>query len=712
MTTEDLYVSRQNGITTILHLGFTYAKSTNDDSPCFNCIRPECQGSIIVEPIQNGNGSTTDYKFIKVGKIHNDILLCSRRFIRSRPDPKPAQVQTNALNLTLEQTVYENCIEPNVNTNIEDETLQPFDDIEPSHQVQDTFVLLKRETDILIEKFKVIHNHDVSKINNALCNMFKLLNEKCIEVEKLNACKEMIAEKCNILETDLTSAIVRIRQCEDQNKEILNESEEQMKQYANLKKEQDDTIQNLRKQIEKLSKSPVKIPIFNIESSPNKVQYSAITQYMPVGNNQHHHVSQDDLTSVTCELQDPMTRPSTADQDLMTRPSTGDTSSNCKQSLIDMENVTITNNIKQTKECYVSISKFLDLESKMKKLEQDVQGLKDGLIPKHKKTENTPAASQQRPSIIKPNKTENNVLCNDNQPSILIIGDEHVRNLKGTLSKKIPYNWNIHVHFDKKANLKTVSDHLMQTADKYDHLVLFAGSNDMFTSSKKVMLASLKNIMEKFKTSKQIHLLLIPERYDDINYNFHIKNVNDQIMEFVKPYQNVIIYNPKQIVDSWDYYDKLFIGRQGKIKICSEIAKKMLSKDKRRGSNTENTSSEQPIKTVNQTPKDKPINHSVKFKDNENSKSYSYQHVANKSMRHRNNYFKGHNKNKQKTFLYHTYETTSRVPRQEDKYIDMMFTIPNNRYRNPNRNKQYVSRSFTNTRRWRNSPNHNARNFY
>ncbi|KAL1448656.1 hypothetical protein WDU94_014028 [Cyamophila willieti] len=190
----------------------------------------------------------------------------------------------------------------------------------------------------------------------------------------------------------------------------------------------------------------------------------------------------------------------------------------------------------------------------------------------------------------------------------------------------------------------------------------------MFTSSKRVMLASLKTILEKFKGSKLIHLLLVPERYDDINYNFHIKNVNEQIQEFVTPYQNVIVYNPKHVVDSWDYYDNFFIGRQGKIKICAEIAKKIRGKEKNTTNKIKTSFSPKLPGNKNWDTKTKSVKQPVRFEDSKEPKfkydapKHSTNNLVNRNITRRSDYLKRNEKNKRNTYVYHTYQTTSRAP--------------------------------------------------
>lgn len=207
----------------------------------------------------------------------------------------------------------------------------------------------------------------------------------------------------------------------------------------------------------------------------------------------------------------------------------------------------------------------------------------------------------------------------------------------------------------------------------------------MFISSKKEILASLKNIVEKFKQSQQIHLFLVPERFDDVNYNFHIKNVNEQNFDFVKPYQNVLVYNTKNIVDSWDYYDNLFIGRQGKVKICTEIARKILNNDKKGGEKVLDVSNKQPNVGAQGT-KETPSKHTVKFKGTTetktkvttNSPGNLYQNTArnfHKYKPQKGNFF--NKKNRRNSYVYYPQQSTTRSPRYEYNDEDMTFTIPN-----------------------------------
>uniref|UniRef100_A0A8D8XL33 Uncharacterized protein n=2 Tax=Cacopsylla melanoneura TaxID=428564 RepID=A0A8D8XL33_9HEMI len=696
---NNFHVTSINGVITILHHGFTYAFSgpskenaseayTTNSNQIYKCIRPECKGSILVQHIPVDKFNST-YKFLKVISRHDNMNLCTKRFTRAtdkpnqtlRPNENPKQ--TKALDLTLDYTVYENCLESNFDSTFDKGASNALANITPSADTQDLFVQLKNEIDIIFQKhYNVI---DITKFNRLIGNMFHLLNEKCSQFEEKKLLEETLGERVYSLQNDLKSAKEKIRQCEDTNKLILEDHDEEIKQYIEKQNNQSQVIKNLERTIEKLSKSPVKSPPDNIQSTQDKK--NATTQYSPVKITPEPESNQHDVTPINLTQE------------------TGDS----------QDNVTITsavinvNNSVQSTECYVSISKFLDLESKMKILEQDIQGLKNGLELRQNKVENSLPLSQERLSISKPD-----IKKNDKQPSVFIVGDGHARNLKETLSKKIPSNWTIKSSYDERANFKAVSEHLIQSVDKCDHLILFAGSNDMFTSSKRVMLASLKTILEKFKGSKQIHLLLIPERYDDINYNFHIKNVNEQIQEFVTPYQNVTTYNPKHIVDSWDYYDNFFIGRNGKIKICAEIAKIIRGKEK-------NTTDKAKVNfpklpgTENRDTKIKSIKQAVKFKDTEEPK---FKHSAPKSSTNnpedrnktrRSDYFKRNETNKRNTYVYHTYQNTSRA-RSYDNNDDMTFTIPNDLHTINNNKSYYSPRSYT-SRRWSNTSHHRGRNF-
>ncbi|KAL1464034.1 hypothetical protein WDU94_003718 [Cyamophila willieti] len=53
--------------------------------------------------------------------------------------------------------------------------------------------------------------------------------------------------------------------------------------------------------------------------------------------------------------------------------------------------------------------------------------------------------------------------------------------------------------------------------------------------------------------------------------------MNKILFDHIKKYKHIVIYKPQELVQSWDYSDKIEINRNGKIEICNEISKTIKS---------------------------------------------------------------------------------------------------------------------------------------
>lgn len=162
---------------------------------------------------------------------------------------------------------------------------------------------------------------------------------------------------------------------------------------------------------------------------------------------------------------------------------------------------------------------------------------------------------------------------------IYMIGDSHIRNMKYTIKKYLPNNkYTVEESYIPGAKYNDISTKCLDGVDSCDHLIVMCGTNDIFKSKIETMKSSIDKICEKYKSCQKIHMILVPDRYDDIQINYHIKIVNEKIVEHTKKYKNLIVYDTKKITENWDYSDGIHFGRNGKIKICKEIIKNITSK--------------------------------------------------------------------------------------------------------------------------------------
>jgi Uncharacterized conserved protein len=185
----------------------------------------------------------------------------------------------------------------------------------------------------------------------------------------------------------------------------------------------------------------------------------------------------------------------------------------------------------------------------------------------------------QEPSQLNVNtkrNTSNLIQEIEKQTDILIIGDKHATNLKPTLEKKIPNNLHIMEYCNTEITLSDISTLNEIKTLKCKHLILVAGSNDIQKTPKKLIKQAINIIAKQFANST-IHLIQIPDRYDNVNLNFHINSVNKMVFDHIKKYKHIVVYKPQELIQSWDYENKIEINRNGKIKICNEISKAIRS---------------------------------------------------------------------------------------------------------------------------------------
>ncbi|KAI5696452.1 hypothetical protein M8J75_013185 [Diaphorina citri] len=173
---------------------------------------------------------------------------------------------------------------------------------------------------------------------------------------------------------------------------------------------------------------------------------------------------------------------------------------------------------------FVTVSRFLELEEKVKQMANDLQGMKNEV--------RNPAPERNLESSVNsipPAPPKSSTKSHEKIPSqanLFIVGDAHVRNMKETIKKKLPSNWSIEESYDIKANLSFVSKKCIQQIDKCDHLILMAGSNDICSSAKRDMLTSIKKVIDKYnENSPNIHHLVI-ENYGYAYYNKVWENVH------------------------------------------------------------------------------------------------------------------------------------------------------------------------------------------
>uniref|UniRef100_A0A8D8XHW3 Uncharacterized protein n=1 Tax=Cacopsylla melanoneura TaxID=428564 RepID=A0A8D8XHW3_9HEMI len=622
----------------LMHLGFTYNFShpLSNGNSIFKCIRSGCPGSIIVKRRKKADDQGRIYKFVQIKSYHEYDNLCRN----AKSPTKPAEsrnvnrtvnnsILPAPLNLTGNETVYENCLDLSkqdqnsilLHESISDsmnKTIKVLNEIHPEYDVEELFIQLRSEISLIFEKLGKNNAHELKIMNNLVVDMFTLLNDTCKKFNNEVAINQELEKKIGIMLSQYECTGNELKRTQDRLRILIEENDEEIKLNSEKEKELNEIIQTLTKRVESLQREndinkeeiqnkyeqensleeTIKSMRELVKNTSTKLENEETTTTQLKNEMKHCKEQIKDLQKQLKEEKYKNSRSSkqnehqnTATENLNdTTLSILDENSSTQQILSQQQNLrpdiivtpASTNSTsmmtedKQTSESeyYVTISKFLQLESKVQLMEKTLQDLKvDGKKPSSNSTMEVRKEDTPLKSILKQTEKEQTT-------HVFIVGDGHARNMKDTIKKKLPSNWVIEQSFDTNAKLKYVSENCIKKINKCEHLIVMAGSNDIFASAKKEMLTSTKKIVEKFHESKQIHMILIPDRFDDVSYNFHINNVNEQISKFVEPYTNITVYHPRNIVDSWDYHDSLFLGRQGKVKLCNKIVENIMGQRK------------------------------------------------------------------------------------------------------------------------------------
>lgn len=219
-----------------------------------------------------------------------------------------------------------------------------------------------------------------------------------------------------------------------------------------------------------------------------------------------------------------------------------------------------------------------NIETRMKHMEENVKSILDKLNSISTTNMETNISTNNPESQVRNQQTQSTSTNKTETASknskekdfcdILLLGDIHLKEMKTTLSKYTPNNWKIEEAVVSDATIPDLctSDQLL----KCSHLIFMAGSNDIQKTPMKDMKKSLDLLFKNFKSST-IHFIQIPYRYDNININYHIEQVNNALQNFVKRYKNVITYKTKDIIENWDYSGQTTLNQNGLRKISQQL---------------------------------------------------------------------------------------------------------------------------------------------
>lgn len=171
---------------------------------------------------------------------------------------------------------------------------------------------------------------------------------------------------------------------------------------------------------------------------------------------------------------------------------------------------------------------------------------------------------------------------------VLIIGDHHANQIKPSLTKTLPQELTIKDHILNDGDFPKLS--VTKVSTTCSHLIIMAGTHDIQKTPMYEIKEAIDKIIYKHKNS-YIHFVQIPERFDNINLNYHINQVNRALQFHLKGHKNssnISIYKTNEIIDNWDYNENVKINQNGMYKLCEQIKREIAINTSRKQSTQNN----------------------------------------------------------------------------------------------------------------------------
>lgn len=89
-----------------------------------------------------------------------------------------------------------------------------------------------------------------------------------------------------------------------------------------------------------------------------------------------------------------------------------------------------------------------------------------------------------------------------------------------------------------------------------------AGTHDIQVTPMLEIKESIDKIIRQYK-AKTIDFIQIPDRFDNVNMNYHINRVNKSIYFHMKKYRNVRNLRTSEIINNWDYNKNVNLNWNG-----------------------------------------------------------------------------------------------------------------------------------------------------
>lgn len=162
------------------------------------------------------------------------------------------------------------------------------------------------------------------------------------------------------------------------------------------------------------------------------------------------------------------------------------------------------------------------------------------------------------------------VLSSSRDVKLTLIGDSHVHNLEPLLHTVFPSTYNIKCYPKSGAGVEDICNLSVREHSAQDIVMLFVGTNDVCKTSWLGIKTSFKKLIDKFKSSRLI-VILIPPRRNTTEFNYHIQSLNVKISNFLNE-EGVSFINPAIILKNKHYgRDNLHLNKVGKDALCNMI---------------------------------------------------------------------------------------------------------------------------------------------
>lgn len=169
--------------------------------------------------------------------------------------------------------------------------------------------------------------------------------------------------------------------------------------------------------------------------------------------------------------------------------------------------------------------------------------------------------------------------------SCFIIGDSHIRGIRDKIAEKLPSTCTVESFYQPGAGFQEIAKTQVQcpgliNENQVDAIVMMCGTCDVNVSSWDSIQQAIDVLLMKFKPCRQLCIIGIPFRYNIRRLNFHIRNLNTKIKNYVKSKvtpDSFSFVDPAKFLKTKDYkFDGIHLNVSGKIKLSNRISNVIL----------------------------------------------------------------------------------------------------------------------------------------